>query len=147
MPLLSVLRRTFAAALVVLAGCGGKHADTPACVTNLPKDCPLLYDPPTYATIYDKILHPTCAEGIASCHTADGAKGGLVFENADDAYALLLGMRDGRARVLPNDPSCSLIVIKTWSTDPNFRMPPGNMALPMPEFCDIEQWIAQGAQR
>lgn len=106
-----------------------------------------LYDPPAYSTIYDKILHPTCAEGIATCHTADGAKGGLIFENADDSYALLLGQKGGRARVIPNNPACSLIVIKTASTDPNFRMPPGNIALPAAEFCDIQLWIAQGAQR
>jgi len=147
MPLHSVLRRTFAGVLVALAGCGGKHTDTPACVTDLPKGCMPLYDPPTFTTIYDKILHPTCAEGVATCHTTDGAKGGLIFENVDDAYALLLGQNGGRARVLPNDPACSLLVIKTWSTDPNFRMPPGNVALPLPEFCDLQLWIAQGAQR
>ncbi len=147
MPLLFFLRNALATALVVLAGCGGKTDDPPACVTDVPKDCRLLYDPPTYSTIYDKILHPTCAEGVATCHTADGAKGGLIFENADDSYALLLGQKGGRARVLPRDPACSLIVIKTWSTDPNFRMPPGNTALPLPEFCDIQQWIAEGAQR
>jgi hypothetical protein len=147
MPFLSVLRRTFAAALVLAAGCGSKGDDTPACVTNLPKTCMPLYDPPTFSTIYAKILHPTCAEGIATCHTSDGAKAGLVFENEDDAYALLLGQRGGRARVLPNDPACSLIIIRTASTDPNFRMPPGNVPLPAEELCDIQLWIAQGAPR
>jgi hypothetical protein len=147
MLLLSVLRTTFAAAVVVVAGCGGKHDDAPACVTDLPKTCMPLYDPPTFTTIYEKILHSRCAEGIATCHTSDGAKGGLVFENEDDAYALLLGQRGGRARVVPNDPACSLIIIKTSSTDPNFRMPPGNTPLPAAELCDIQLWIAQGAPR
>jgi Planctomycete cytochrome C len=147
MPLHSVLRRSFATVLVVLAGCAGKRDDTPACVTDLPKNCAPLYDPPTFDTIYMKILHPTCAEGITTCHTSDGAKGGLIFENADDAYALLLGQRGGHARVLPNDAACSLLVIKTWSTDPNFRMPPGNMALPASQVCDLQLWIEQGAQR
>ena len=148
MTLHSVLRRSLAAALVVAAGCGGKQEGAPACVTDLPNDCPatLLYDPPLFSTIYDKILHPTCAEGLATCHTTDGAKGGLVFENVDDAYALLLGQKGGRARVLPNDPACSLIVIKTWSTDPNFQMPPG-ARLQRPDFCTIEQWVARGALR
>jgi hypothetical protein len=147
MPLLSVLRRTVSVGLVVLAGCSGKHDDAPACVANLPKTCMPLYDPPTYSTIFDKILNPTCAEGIATCHTSDGAKGGLVFENADDSYAMLLGQRGSRAKVLPNDAACSLIMIKTESTDPTFRMPPGNMGLSMPELCDIQMWIEQGAQR
>jgi hypothetical protein len=144
---LSFLHRTVTVGLVGLGACAAKKDDSPACVTDLPKTCSPLYDPPTFDTIYEKILHPTCAEGIATCHTTDGAKAGLVFENVDDAYALLLGKRDGRARVIPNNPGCSLIVIRTQSSDPNFRMPPGDVPLPDAEFCDIRLWIEQGAPR
>ena len=64
------------------------------CVEGLRTDCSPLYDPPTYSTIFEKILHPTCAQGMGTCHTADAAMGGLVFEDEDDAYARLLGEAD-----------------------------------------------------
>jgi Planctomycete cytochrome C len=132
--------------------CGSSHDAVPAadaghgCVMNLDANCSPLYAPPIYATIFDKIFHPTCAQGIGTCHTADAAMGGLVFEDAGTAYALLLGTQGGRARVLPGNPSCSLLVEKLESNDPNFRMPPGPMPLLEAARCDIEQWIAQGAQ-
>jgi hypothetical protein len=72
--------------------------------------------------------------------------GGLVFENIDMSYALLLGQNGGKARVIPGDPACSLVVEKLESTDPTFRMPPGTPLLPG-EQCTIVQWIAQGAKR
>jgi hypothetical protein len=99
-----------------------------------------------YTTIFDKTFHPTCAAGKGTCHTADAAKGGLVFENADDAYALLLGTKDGRKRVVPGDPACSLVMERLSSSDPSFHMPPGASLLPA-ETCAIAQWIAQGAKR
>jgi hypothetical protein len=105
--------------------------------------CQPQYDPPTFGTIYDKILHPTCASGSGTCHTSDAAKGGLVYENPDDAYALLV---DGR-RVIPSDPSCSLIMKRLTSTDPSYHMPPGSSSLTSGEQCTIVQWIAAGAKR
>jgi hypothetical protein len=100
-----------------------------------------------YATIFDKILHPTCAAGTGTCHTADASKGGLVFEDADQAYALLLGTAGGRPRVTPRDPACSLLVIRLESPEATFRMPPGPDPLLESERCDIVQWIAEGAAR
>jgi hypothetical protein len=73
--------------------------------------------------------------------------GGLIFQDADTAYALLLGMNGARARVMPHNAPCSLLVEKIESTDPTFRMPPGPTPLPEAVRCDIEQWIAQGAAR
>jgi cytochrome c len=129
---------------LALVGCSGSHNDGPSCVANLNTSCSPLYAPPTYAMIFEHTLRPTCAQGIGTCHTSDAAKGGLVFEDAGAAYALLLGTQGGKKRVLPGDPSCSLIVEKLESTDPKFQMPPGNPLLPS-ERCDFVQWIAQGA--
>jgi hypothetical protein len=117
------------------------------CVSGLSVNCMPLYDPPAYATIFAQILQPTCAQGSGTCHTGDAVKGGLVFQDANLAYSLLLGTSDGRARVNPGDPSCSLLMIRLESSDPNFRMPPGPTPLLESERCDIVRWIAEGAAR
>jgi hypothetical protein len=126
-----------------LPACGGPPA--PACVPNLSPSCQPLYDPPSFQALYDNILHPTCASGSMTCHTSDGAKAGLVFEDRDMAYGLLLGTIGGRARVRPGDPGCSLLMERLESPDPSFRMPPGSAPLSAPELCTFIQWIANGA--
>jgi hypothetical protein len=135
------------AAALAIAACTSHDPAPLPCVANLSLDCKPLYDPPVYQTIFDKTFHPTCASGSGTCHTSDSAKGGLVFENADAAYALLLGTTDGRKRVIPNDPSCSLVMIRVDSTDPTIHMPPGTTSLLDSERCAIAQWIAAGAKR
>jgi len=125
----------------------GKPSTPATCVEGLRTDCSPLYAPPTYSTIFEKILHPTCAQGMGTCHTADAAMGGLVFEDEDDAYARLLGDADGRARVAPGDPACSLLVERLEAKDPEVRMPPGPTPLSEAARCDIVQWISEGAAR
>lgn len=128
-------------------GCDDEQAREPPCVSNLSTNCRPLYDPPTFQAVYENTLHPTCGSGTGTCHTADAAKGGLVFEDPDAAYELLLGKLDGRARVIPDDPACSLLVKRLESSDPAFRMPPGTSPLPAAERCTVIRWIAQGAKR
>ena len=130
------------------AGCSSPSTTPPpaACVNDVKTDCSLLYDPPIYQTIFDNILHRTCAIGMGSCHTSDVAMGGLVFEDADVAYALLLGQMGARQRVVPTDPACSFLVVRLESTDPNYVMPKGSR-LSDEAICDVVQWIAQGAAR
>jgi hypothetical protein len=120
---------------------------TGTCVAGLKTDCSPLYDPPVFSTIFQKILQPSCAQGQGTCHTADAAMGNLVFEDEDDAYARLLGEEDGRARVKPGDPACSLIVERLEAGSSTVRMPPGPTPLPEAARCDIVQWISQGAMR
>ncbi len=117
------------------------------CVSGLRTDCSPLYDPPVFTTIFTKILQPTCAQGMGTCHTSDAAMGGLVMEDIDDTYARLLGQVDGRARVNPGDPSCSLLVERLEANSPDVRMPPGPTPLDAAARCDIVQWIAMGAAR
>lgn len=132
----------------ILAACsGGEDGPAGSACVQVSSDCKPLYDPPIYSTLFEKTFRPTCASGVGTCHTGDAAKGGLVFENADTAYSMLLGTQGGRARVIANNPSCSLLVEKLESTDPNFRMPPGSTALSPAERCAIELWIANGAKR
>jgi len=127
-----------------LVACSSETA--PTCVDDLSLDCAPLYDPPTYQTIFERTLRPTCGSGRGTCHTSDAQKGGLVFEDADAAYGLLIG-QDGHARVVPGDPACSVLMVRLESNSPSFRMPPGPEPLPAAERCAIAKWIADGAAR
>ncbi len=137
---------TTAALAAALIACSSSSPG-PTCVEDLDLGCRPLFDPPTFQDIYDNTLHPTCASGRGTCHSADGAMGGLVFEDPDTAYDLLLGGSTARARVVPGDPACSLIVERLDASDDAFRMPPGSDPLPGAEICTVVQWIAQGANR
>lgn len=129
---------------------GGDDGDPPPaqCVENLNVDCrPLLHDPPLYSTIYRDLIQPQCTLG-SSCHSADGAMGGLVLSNADDTYDALLGLKGGTKRVLPSDPACSPLIVRLESRNPDFGMPPGaGSRLSEAALCDFVQWIKRGAQK
>src|SRR5262245_49672111 len=88
-----------AGGVAVAIGCSGGEPSLP-CVANLDLGCAPLYAP-TYDQIFTRTLHPTCAQAGGSCHAAAGAQGGLVFEDENAAYALLLGETEKRARVVP----------------------------------------------
>ncbi|HKQ68899.1 MAG TPA: c-type cytochrome domain-containing protein [Polyangiaceae bacterium] len=131
----------------IIASCGGP-TEPPACVAGLAIDCQPLYDPTVYSTIFEKILRPSCAQGRGTCHTADAAQGGLVFDDADDAYARLVAKPGaGYANVVPKDAACSPLVVRLESSDPNYRMPRGPDPLLPSERCTIVKWIAAGAAR
>ena len=137
------MRRTISL-ILLLAACGGP-ADLP-CVQNLSTNCQPLFDPQTFTMIYTEILHPTCASGHGTCHTTDFAPRGLVFEDQQTSYNLLLGLNGAPVRVTPGDPSCSLLMRRLQSSDSSTRMPPGNTPLTQPQLCAISKWIANGAQ-
>ncbi len=117
------------------------------CVKGLSAECSPLYPSSDFTTLYTKVLHPSCATGGSTCHTKSGSKGGLVFEDEDQSYGLLLGQIDGRARVIPNDPSCSLLIERLEVQSSTLRMPPGPTPLTEGERCNFVQWIANGALR
>jgi len=106
-------------------------------------ECAPLYEP-TFDNIFERTLRDSCALDGTSCHSREGAKNGLVFVDADESYSMLLGDQ-GRERLIPGDPSCSLIVRRIESTGRS-QMPPDD---PLSESarCAIELWIANGAQR
>ncbi len=118
-----------------------------ACSAEASNPCSPQYAPPVFDTIFDKILRPTCAAGGASCHASSGRQGGLVLDDRDQAYALLVGQADGRARVVAGDAPCSLLSRRIRASDPARRMPPGPTPLTDGEICTITQWIAAGARR
>jgi hypothetical protein len=103
--------------------------------------CTPAYEP-TFANVFDRTLVTSCGVEGSSCHSIDGRKAGLVFDEIDEAYDLLL---DGR--VEPGDAGCSEVVRRIESTSSGFKMPPGSRRLSEGEKCAIEQWIAAGAAR
>jgi hypothetical protein len=135
-------------ALSLLVGCGDAPAasDAGGCLAPLDTACQPAY-PATFRNLFDNELGATCGSAATggSCHSAEGAQGGLVMEDFDTAYDHLLGSADGRARVEPGDPECSLLMQRIESTDTQFRMPPGTSALPDNVRCAFQHWIAEGA--
>lgn len=147
------------AALLLLLGCGGGgggNADDDdgkdMCLSGLPL-CNELPFPATFDNIYSHVLIQSCGSSSTgtSCHygpTDDKAQHGLVLSDPDVAYQHLLGMTaDGRARVMPMDAKCSILMERLESMDPSFRMPVGSQPLPQGERCAISEWIQQGAKR
>ncbi len=139
-------RKAALAFVLVASGVACSSPQDPAltCVKNLDLSCAPLY-PPDFDHVYNNTLHPTCAQAGGSCHSADGHQKGLVFEDPDQSYALLLGTADGRVRVDPADPACSLLVERVMNNG-RFVMPPGS-PLSDAERCAIVQWVANGAKR
>jgi hypothetical protein len=128
-----------AAGFVALACSAEPEPERPDCI-ELSPSCDPLYQP-IFDELFTRTLKPTCAQGGGSCHGADGARGGLVFEDPDEAFALL---HDGR--LVPGDAACSEIVVRTHDTGKAWSMPPGEPLLEA-ERCVIRRWIEAGAVR
>jgi hypothetical protein len=128
-------------ALGILAGaCSGQPApERPECI-ELEASCSPLYQP-IFDELFTRTLKPTCGQGGGSCHGADGARGGLVFDDPDEAYALLK-----QGRLVPFDAACSEIVVRTHDLGQDWSMPPGQ-PLSEAERCVIRLWVEQGANR
>lgn len=119
--------------------CSDSSHDEP-CDAPVKPACTPSYEP-TFDNLFTNTFKSSCALAGGSCHASAGHQAGLVLEDADTAYRLLL---DGR--VVAGKPECSLIARRVLSTDTSFMMPPG-LALPPGEQCAITQWIARGAAR
>lgn len=129
-------------------GCGDDSGPVPSeagvgCLDPLPDDCEPAFAP-TFAAIYRNQISQKCGGSV--CHGGDGAQAGLVLEGQDAAYDHLLGEADGRARVIPGDPECSVLMQRLESDDPAFQMPQGD-PLSERELCAIRTWIRNGAMR
>jgi hypothetical protein len=133
----------------VLPACGGDDVGADSkdvCLESLPEPCtPSI--PVNYPSIYDKVLRPNCGAigSGATCHGPMGNQGGLSLFDQDGAYSDLLGMGDGRARVLPGDAKCSVIMERLETTDTKKRMPLNSPQLPAGLRCAVHQWIEAGA--
>jgi hypothetical protein len=127
----------------LLCACGGDEgASGPERCTSA--SCAPLYTP-EFSEIFQRTLIQKCAVGDGTCHTDSGAKGGLSFSDADQAYAELLGDSGEPARVLAGDPRCSELIYRLEAGG-SVGMPPGK-PLSEAERCSIRLWVEQGAAR
>src|ERR1043166_7987002 len=104
-------------AAAALAGCPSDPP--PSCVT-VDTACAPLYAP-TFDNIYTMTLRDTCGSQPASCHSAAGKQGGMSFEDEQHAFDAL---RAGR--VMPGNPGCSKMIVRTDSPGASYQMPPGD---------------------
>lgn len=125
------------AAVISLASC---QDQAPACKT-VNTDCAALYGP-HFDDVYNTTLAMKCGSDQTSCHSAAGLKGGMTFQDEAHAYASLL--EDGKHRVEPGDPECSLMIVRVNSPGADYQMPPGD-ALSEPERCALIKWVEAGA--
>jgi hypothetical protein len=131
-----------AVTVAVAGGCSGL-ADPTECNDAITDQCAPLYTP-TFQHVYDMTLAPHCGSGARSCHSEAGRAGGMSFGTIDEAYDALL--TPGQDRVIPGDIHCSIMLIRTNSTDSSIQMPRGS-SLSAAEKCSLVQWVAQGALR
>jgi Planctomycete cytochrome C. len=103
---------------------------------------------PTYDNLYSNLFSQSCGGSGSPCHWAGSPspKAGLALTDKEMAYRYLLGEVDGRARVLPGNPACSVLVERIDSTDVQRVMPAG-MPLPSGVRCAVRKWVAAGAAR
>lgn len=102
--------------------------------------CQPLYEP-VYTEVFARTIKPRCALEGGSCHSRDGAKGGLIMEDFDATYDALVG--DGR--VLAGDTKCSPLLARVGGTGEGL-MPPG-APLSDAERCSLETWVRNGATK
>ena len=131
---------------LLLAGCTSEaEPSRPTCLETIDLDnCSPLYAP-SFTEIHTRRLRVTCASPGTACHAAEGRQGGLSLASPDESYDLLLGLADGRTRVVPGDPRCSELMVRLDLPGRDFSMPPG-APLDERERCTIRRWIAAGAE-
>ena len=126
---------------LVTTACGDKDApvDTGSCI-QVDTDCLPQYEP-TWDNVFAQTLQSTCGVGGSSCHSSEGAKGGLVLDDKDNAWTGLVS----EGRITQSDAGCSLLIARLESEDSATLMPPGDQ-LWEEERCAVRQWIENGAE-
>ncbi|MCX5743365.1 MAG: hypothetical protein NT062_12805 [Proteobacteria bacterium] len=122
--------RSCLVAAVALAACA---ADPPPACIVVDTDCAILYEPTFHKD--------GCGSTKTSCHSDAGKRGGMTFATEQQAYDALLDRR-----VVPGDPACSAVVVRTSSPGADYEMPVGS-PLSAPERCVIIKWVLGGAMR
>jgi hypothetical protein len=138
--------------LTVLAACGGGDMTRPAASESEESDdAAASQQTATFTEVYTTILHPSCS----SCHAPGGDGSFEDFSSQSSAYAALVGVKasgpscasSGETRVVPGDPSQSLLFQKLSESNPpcGSPMPLGGTPLPSAQLTLIEEWINAGA--
>jgi hypothetical protein len=120
----------------VLAGCPSDPP--PECIT-VDTTCAPGYVP-TFDNVYDNTMRMGCGASMSSCHSSSGRAGGLSLADKQTAYDQLML----EERVVPGNPGCSEIIVRTHGVGEDYQMPPGD-PLTEPARCALVQWVQQGA--
>lgn len=128
-------------ALLLTVGC----PETP-CVEDLDETCTPLSSDVSWSNVYSTVIAEGCAQGGTSCHSADGVQGGLSLADEETAWSQLVETTDSDPAVIPSDASCSDLMKRIESGDPNYQMPVGS-PLSAAERCMVQLWIDNGAPR
>lgn len=108
--------------------------------------------PPTWSYVHAAIIVPNCT--TSSCHNSFVAPAGVVLQDREGAYTILLGRTceseqpdeaapDGNL-VVPGSPETSRLMHLLIGDNVRRAMPP-DRPLPDPDIDLIEQWIINGA--
>jgi hypothetical protein len=124
-------------ALLALAGCPGPELE-PA---EIDPDCTPQYEP-TFANVFASTLEPDCSP--SGCHRGVVPRGDMDLSEIDTAYAELL--EEGEDRVIPGDPENSELVMRLFTSEGSFVMPPGEPLVDA-EQCAVALWVLMGAER
>lgn len=120
------------------------------CPSTPPPDCKVVDTDcapgyvPTFTNVYNNTLKMGCGSDKSNCHSSSNRSGSLSFESEDVAYEQLL--QSTRRWVVPGDPACSELIVRSDSPGEDYQMPPGD-PLSGPARCALIQWVLQGAQR
>jgi hypothetical protein len=144
---LRLVGRALSLAALLSVGCGDDGEPSLVCVEDLPSACSPTF-PADYDTIYTMLFQQRCgtAGSNGGCHSSIDKAGGLDLSDPGRAYQELLGS-NGPARVKPGDPSCSVLMARLESDDPEVRMPLGEARLSAGVRCAVQRWIADGAKQ
>ena len=126
-----------------LAGCPSEPP--PECIAPehaIDESCAPGYVP-TFTNVYKNTIQMGCGSTKSSCHSATGHSGGMSLATQDIAYESLL--KAGEDRVIPGNPACSEMIVRTNSPGEDYQMPPGD-ALTAPARCALVQWVIMGAE-
>ena len=119
----------------------------PACLAAAPSTtCDTLYVP-TFDNVFTQTLYPHCGGKDGACHNGTHPQAGLSFAEEQTAYDDLLmnsSLDPKRARVVPGDVQCSLMLVRADSPGTDYQMPPGT-PLKAEERCALVQWVGAGA--
>lgn len=129
------MRSVVLSSALAIAGCPGD--DPPECI-EVDLSCAPLYVP-TFDNVYANTLTDGCGGMRVACHSAEGQKGGMSFEDPETAYAALLA-----GRVKPGDASCSEMIVRIHALGESYQMPPGS-PLSEAERCAVTRWVQEGA--
>jgi hypothetical protein len=132
------MRRWLLVVSLLAAGC--PSTPPPECKT-VETTCSPAYVP-TFTNVYNNTLKDSCGSNKSGCHSAASHKGGLSLATQDEAFAALTD--PAYHRVVPGDPGCSEMIVRSDSPGEDYQMPPGD-ALSAPDRCALIQWVLQGA--